>query len=369
LEIDRDADGALSRPSAAAAFTLQPVRFADLEGFAADDHLAAFRCFRIQAAAWRDRRELRVAIAASDSLRAVFGAALAAKIADAPTGRDFFTTHFVPHRIVPADGARGFVTGYYEPIVDGSLTQTAQFTTPLLARPDNLDWPYPDRAAIEDGAIAFHAKPLAWVADPIEAFMIHVQGSTRVHLPGGSELRLVYAGRNGHPYTSVGHLLIARGEIEPDDMSLASLKAWVRAHGQNPGQPGGALLRENKSYIFFAIAPELPPDAGPIGGAGVPLSPLRSIAVDRTLWSYGLPFWLDGKLAWETENATPFRRLMIAADTGTAIVGPARADIFFGSGEAAGARAGVIRQPSDFTVLLPRGLHERNAPDLAAAFG
>jgi membrane-bound lytic murein transglycosylase A len=357
------------RPSAAAAFALQPVRFADLEGFAADDHLAAFRCFEAQAAASRDRRELRGAIAASESLRAIFDAALVAKIADAAAARDFFTTHFVPRRIVPADGARGFVTGYYEPIVDGSLKQTAQFTTPLLARPDNLDKPYPDRAAIEGGAVALHTKPLAWVADPIEAFMIHVQGSARIRLPDGGELRLVYAGRSGHPYTSVGRLLIERSEIEPDDMSLASLKAWVRAHGQNPGEPGRALLQENRSYIFFAIAPPLPPDAGPIGGSGVPLSPLRSIAVDRTLWSYGLPFWLDGKLTWETVTATPFRRLTIAADTGSAIVGPARADIFFGSGEAAGVRAGAIRHPSDFTVLLPRGSHERNAPDAAAAFG
>ncbi len=137
-------------------------------------------------------------------------------------------------------------------------------------------------------------------------------------------------------------------------MSLAALKTWVRAQGQKPGQPGCNLLQQNKSYIFFDLAHDLPTESGPIGGAGLPLVALRAIAVDRTLWSYGLPFWLSGDLPWQSDEASPFRRLTIAQDTGSAILGAARADIFFGSGPAAGAYAGAIRHPCDFFVLLPR---------------
>jgi len=240
----------------AASFDLQPARFADLDGFAADDLLAAFASFLTLAEAGQiGRAPLRAAKAADASLQAIFHAACAATINDIAAAHDFFTRHFAPFRIVPADHARGLVTGYYEPILDGALTETAQFTAPLLARPNDLltRRPYPARAAIEAGAIAARTKPLAWVADPVEAFMIHVQGSARIRLADGRVLRLRYAGRNGQPYTSIGRLLIERGEIAPEAMSLAALKTWVRAQGQQPGESGRALLRENKSYIFFRL--------------------------------------------------------------------------------------------------------------------
>ncbi len=309
---------------------------------------------------------------ADAALTAVFAAATREKITDLAAARRFFTTHFTPHKIVPKDAARGFVTGYYEPVVAGSRVETAEFTTPLLARPDDLESrrPYPKRAAIEAGAIAAHTRPLVFVADPVEAFLIHVQGSARIRLPDGDEIRLVYAGRNGQPYTSIGRVLIESGAIAPEAMSLAAPKAWVRGNGQKAGEPGRVLLQRNKSYIFFELRSDFAPSAGPIGGAGLPLSPLRSIAVDRALWSYGLPFWLSGKFSWQSDEPSPFRRLMIAQDTGAAIVGPARADIFFGSGASAGERAGKIRHACDFVVLLPRGAHERgDAGNPAAAVG
>ncbi len=340
---------------------LAPVSFADLAGFEADDHLAAFRVFAAQAATnLNGQKPLRAAKPTDAALAAVFRAAVAAEVRDRETARDFFLAHFVPYRIQPSGSGRGFVTGYYEPVVAGSMVETKQFTTAILARPDDLDrrHPYPDRAAIEAGAIADNTRPLVWVEDPIEAFLIHVQGSARVILPDGVELRLVYAGRNGRPYTSIGRLLIESGAVAPEAMSLAALKTWVRAQGQKPGEPGRALLWQNESYIFFDLAHDLPPDSGPIGGAGLPLAALRSIAVDRTLWSYGLPFWLSGDLPWQSDEASPFRRLTIAQDTGSAILGAARADIFFGSGPAAGTRAGAIRHACDFFVLLPRSRHE-----------
>ncbi len=199
--------------------------------------------------------------------------------------------------------------------------------------------------------------PLVFLADPVEVFFAQVQGSARVALPDGGCLRLTYAGRNGHPYTSIGRILVETGEIPADSIGLESVKAWIRAKGQAPGAAGSALMLRNKSYVFFAQNAALSDAEGPIGGAGLSLMPLRSIAVDRQIWSYGLPFWLSAELPWQSPEPTPFRRLMIAGDTGSAILGPARADIFFGSGERAGARAGSIRHSCDFIVLLPRELN------------
>ena len=183
--------------------------------------------------------------------------------------------------------------------------------------------------------------------------MIHVQGSARISLEDGSEVRLTYAGRNGHPYTSIGRLLVERGEVPLADMSLETLKNWVRTAGQQFGRPGRALMQENKSFIFFEELACDEPNAGPIGGEGIPLTELRSMAVDRTIWPYGLPFWIEADLPWRSESPEPFRRLLVAQDTGSAIVGPARADLFFGTGARAGDLAGGIRHPADFVVLLP----------------
>jgi len=163
---------------------------------------------------------------------------------------------------------------------------------------------------------------------------------------------LIYDGRNGRPYTSIGRLLIEAGEIGEAEMSLARLKSWLRAAGVKPGERGRELMQRNDSYVFFRLADDA--GEGPIGGAGRPLTALRSIAVDRSLWCYGLPFYPVATLPWLSETPTPFARLMIAEDTGSAIVGPARADLFFGGGEAAGARAGSIRHEAEMFVLWPR---------------
>ena len=195
------------------------------------------------------------------------------------------------------------------------------------------------------------AAPIVWVRDAAEAFLIQVQGSAQVELADGRRARLAYDGRNGLPYTSIGKILIETGEIAEGDMSLKSLKAWLREDRER----GLAMMRRNRSFVFFRLVDDFDPDLGPIAGAGVALTPLRSIAIDRSLWAYGLPFWIDAQLPWIDETPRPFRRLMIAQDTGSAIVGPARADLFFGSGDKAGERAGAIRHNAGFAVLLPRG--------------
>lgn len=337
-----------------------PVRFSDLRDFASDDLSEAFTVFQQSCASIvESRAPLREAAPPSPALIAVCRRALALNRPDRFEARHFFEVNFRPFRASAAQGAAaGFFTGYYEPIVDGSLIRTAGFTAPVLAPPSGLaagsaHRRAPPRAAIEAGALDACAHTLVWLRDKVEVFMIQVQGSARVRLPDGGLLRLVYAGRNGWPYTSIGRMLIESGAIAEADLSLAALKAWIRAAGQAEGERGAALMQRNESYVFFRLDPALDAAAGPIGGAGLSLAPLRSLAVDRGVHPYGAPVWIDAGIPWRSGAPTPFRRLMIAQDTGSAIIGLARADIFFGSGDEAGARAGDIRHSGEFVVFLP----------------
>jgi membrane-bound lytic murein transglycosylase A len=334
-----------------------PLAFSDLPGFAADDHAEAFAVFqRCCAAIAQGRAPLRAGVAPSSTLTAICRRALALQAPGGDEARRFFEDHFRPFRANRAEGAgpAGFFTGYYEPVVEGSPTRTDGFTAPILSPPADLAaCGAPARAAIEAGALEGRAHPLLWLRDPIEVFMIQVQGSGRVRLADGRMLRLIYAGRNGLPYSSIGRILIETGAIKAEEMSLAALKAAVRAAGQAQGEAGAALMQRNESYVFFRIEPALDAREGPVGGAGLSLTPLRSLAVDRNIHAYGTPVWIDAEIPWRSSAPTPFRRLMIAQDTGSAIIGPARADIFFGSGDAAGARAGDIRHAGEFVVFLP----------------
>jgi membrane-bound lytic murein transglycosylase A len=356
----------------------EAVSFADLPGFAGDDHLAAFKVFQASCGAIvGDMPALRSAQPAPPALQKICQAALALAAPNESAARAFFETHFTPRRLAP-----GFFTGYFEPVAEGSLISAPGFSTPLLARPaglvsgapgqplpgldptlsagllsrDGTLMPAPDRAAIEAGALGAAAAPLVYVRDPAEAFFIHVQGSARVILRDGSMRRLVYAGRNGQPYTSIGRSLVEELGIPPADMGMAQLKDWIRSHGQEHGQAGALLMQRNRSYIFFGFDDSLPPDAGPIGGAGLSLTALRSLAIDRLIWPYGLPFFLDVTLPWRSESPEPFQRLMIGQDTGTAIVGLARGDIFLGTGAGAARRAGPVRHNGTLFVLWPRAL-------------
>ena len=349
----------------------EPVSFSALRGFEADDHLLALTLFRASCDA---PRPSRAALAPPPALPALCAAA--ASVTTRSQARAFFERNFTPRRIGPDNGA--FFTGYYEPVVEGSLVATSDFATPLYGPPPDLVGvtpgqtspgldpalsaarrlpdgrlvAMPDRAAIEAGALA--QAPLVFVRDPVEAFFVQVQGSARIRLSDGSLRRLVYAGRNGYPYTSIGKLLVDRLRIPPSEMGMAQLKAWIRANGQRSGDEGTALMRRNRSYVFFAFDATLPPQAGPIGGEGISLTPLRSLAIDRGAWPYGLPFYLDAVLPWQGVAPTPFRRLMVGQDTGSAIIGQARGDIFFGTGEEPARRAGAMRDHGTLFVLWPR---------------
>lgn len=336
--------------------TFKPARFADLAGFDADDHAAAFAVFQGSCAAIIEgRTPLREALAPDRALIEACRRALALRAPAGPEARHFFETNFQPFRAaLEGDARAGFFTGYYEPFVEGSLTRSAAFPIPLLSAPRDLaSHGAPARAAIEAGALADRADPIVWLRDKVEVFLIQGQGCARVRLPDGRRIRLTYAGRNGWPYRSIGRILIESGAIAPDAMSLAALKAWIRAHGQADGEPGAMLMQQNESYVFFTRGDEADAALGPIGGAGLALAPLRSLAVDRAIYPYGMPVWIDAAIRWRTGEAAPFQRLMIAQDTGSAIIGAARADIFFGGGEAAGALAGDVRHAGEFVVFLP----------------
>ncbi len=346
------------------------VAWSALTGFAGEDHLDALRVFRASCMA---PPPARPALRQPPDYAAT--CSRAATVAATPdAARAFFQENFTPRQVGAEGGA--FFTGYYEPVVEGSLVASTDYPTPLYGRPPDLVdltpgtttgldpalsaarrlpdgrvAPMPDRAAINAGALG--QQPLLYVREPVEAFFVQVQGSARIRLPDGSLRRLVYAGRNGYPYASIGKLLVDRLHIAPADMGMVQLKAWVRANGQRPGDAGTALMQENRSYIFFAFDDTLPAQAGPIGGEGISLTPLRSLAIDRKAWPYGLPFYLDAPPPPGQSDATALRRLMIGQDTGAAIVGASRGDLFFGTGEAAARRAGALRDHGTLFVLWP----------------
>mgnify|MGYP000692928387 CR=1 FL=1 len=286
--------------------------------------------------------------------------------------RRFFEKQFRPYRVAQ----KGFVTGYFEPELSASRFRTSEFPVPLHTKPEGLepvtddnrpeDWPaglshgrrvggklteMPDRGAIMDGALDHEQLELVWLANPVDAFFVHVQGSARLRFADGSAMRVGYAGKTGHPYTGIARLLVTRGEGTPEDFTMTGLRTWLAAH---PDQVE-PLLKENRSYIFFRKVEEISPDEGPLGAAGLPLTAGRSLAVDPTFLPYGALIFVASELDDPDSTNETFARLMVADDTGSAIKGPARGDIFTGSGADAGALAGEIRHAADFTVLVPEG--------------
>ena len=327
-----------------------------------------------------DLPPLRSGVPPPDSLHALARKALSLG-EDADRISRFFADHFRPMEVLAGAGAAdGFVTGYYEPEIEGSEIESQEFSVPVLSRPDDLidmrgvsapGWdphlegarrapdgrlePYPTRESIETGGLGRHSSPVVWLRDHVEVFFAQVQGSARIRLPDGTRKRLVYAGRNGRPYSSIGRILIRDGEIPADEMSLARCKSWLRANGLELGQRARNVLHANQSYVFFRLEEDADPQAGPVGAQGVPLSSLRSIAIDRTVWPYGTPVWVGADLSSAGLGDGPSGRLMIAQDTGSAIVGPARGDLYIGSGDRAGEIAGLVRHPARFFAFVPAG--------------
>lgn len=336
--------------AAAAQDEPRAVSFAELPGWAEEDAVAALAPFLGTCAV----------LAARDPARPLGGAGVLAALGGRPADWSLACAEaaavppdaartFLEHRFQPFAVGPGLLTGYYEPVLAGALSPDAARSAPLRGLPPPTEGePLPDRTAIEAGALDGLSPHLAYV-DPVDAFFLQIQGSGRVLLPDGGLLRLLYAGKNGHPYRAIGRVLIERGEIPREAMSMQAIRAWLAAA---PPEAARALLRENPSYVFFRRDDALRPDQGPPGTLGVPLTPGRSLAVDPAHVPLGAPVWI---VARDPVEGTPLRRLVHAQDTGGAIRGPARGDLFWGWGEAAAAKAGPMREAAEAFVLVPRG--------------
>lgn len=304
------------------------LNFSDLDGWESDDHNAALRVFR-NTCADLDAPDWRAVCAAAPT----FGNAKA-----------FFELLFRP--VLIEDGKDMMFTGYFEPELQGSRIPTARYRFPVYAKPPEVrnGTQWLSRREIEtSGAMVGRGLEIAWVDDPVELFFLQIQGSGRIRLPDGDALRVGYGGKNGHPYRSVGQELVRRGIYKPHQVSAQVIQNWVK---RNPVD-GAELLRHNPSYVFFRSVDQVPADKGPLGAMNRSITTLRSIAVDPAYTQLGAPVWI------EKQGKDPIHRLMIAQDTGSAIKGAQRADIFMGTGDDAGRAAGRLRDPGRMVVLLP----------------
>jgi membrane-bound lytic murein transglycosylase A len=340
---------------------VEGLSFAVLDGWKNDDHAAAFAAFL------KSCRAILNANKTMRSARPILGglfkacerAAVTAGELDRDRARTFFENNFKPVRVKPGGQDEGFFTGYYETEVDGSRFPSDEYTVPIYAAPaetvrrrQSKVFADLDRTKIEDGALAGKELEICYVKSPIDAFFAQIQGSTRVKLDSGKLLRLNYIASNGMPYTPIGKFLIERGIVSKEEMSMDKIREFMEA---NP-EEGKALRRKNRSFVFFQETPLNPTDEC-IGAQGVPLTAGRSLAVDKRIHVYGTPIWVEAELPIESEKPeTRFRRLLFAQDTGSAIVGPARADIYFGHGEEISHIAGRIKQNGQFVMLVPQNV-------------
>jgi membrane-bound lytic murein transglycosylase A len=357
---------------------LEPITWSEVGGWAGEDHRAAFATFLASCQPFLRVKRTTDERAVYKALWLLCRKARSVNPARARDARAFFEENFRPVRINRLGESQGFLTGYYEPVVQGSRFPNPEFHVPLYRRPRDLLAaghapgaagfpnkgvpvgrrddkgelvPYFDRGEIEAGALDGRGLEICWLRDPFDVLNIQIQGSGRVILEDGTLLRINYDAHNGHPYTAVGRILIERNLVAREEMSMQRIRDWMKA---NPDE-APKLRATNRSYVFFRIT-GLGSEREPPGAQGVPLTPGRSIAVDK-LHVYGTPFFIAADLPIESARpVTPFRRLMIAQDTGSAIIGPARADLYFGAGDAAGRVAGRIRHPGTFVMLLPRAL-------------
>ena len=358
---------------------VEPVSFTKLDGWKDDDHAAAFGAYL---------KSCRAILQGSKAIRAarpVYGGlynacvkaatlAAAGTVDRAQAGK-FFEDNFKPTRILPAvhsygyyTGADGFYTGYYEAEIAGSRVKTADYSVPLYRVPAKLAgkksrvFAQYDRTEIERGVLAGKGLEICWIKSPVDAFFAQIQGSTRVKLDDGKLLRLNYIASNGKPYTPVGRLLIDQGVYTPEEMSMDKIREYMEA---KPDE-GKALREKNRSFVFFSSV-QLGPTDECLGAQGIPLTPWRSLAVDPSIHVYGTPIWIDAKFPITGDQPQDsFQHLMFAQDTGSAIRGAARADIYFGHGEDTPHIAGRIKQFGKFVMLVPKDVSvSGSAPEVA----
>lgn len=313
--------------------TITPVSFRDLPGWENDDHGAAFDAFLKSCDAPKGKKHL-----SKDVWKPL------CKFAKSnPDPKEFFELMFQP--VVVGAASKTLFTGYYEPTIEGSRKRGGRYQTPIYRKPPELvpGQRWKTRGQIQAGALYGRGLEIAWLADPVEAFFLQIQGSGRISLPDGSSMRVGFAAKNGHKYSSVGQEMIRQGLMSKSKASAQNIKAFVR---KNPTK-GRELLAHNKSYVFFRELKKLKSTDGPLGAMGVSVTDLRTVAVDPRFNPLGMPVYID------KQGGDPLQRLMIAQDIGSAIKGPQRADIYFGTGNKAGSVAGRTKATGRMYLFLP----------------
>lgn len=356
---------------------LKPIEFTNITGWTEDDLDSALKAFHLSATEILEnghsfKRDARLGGTREDWVPVC---EIASKATDAHT---FFEKHFLALRVHDQERPEGLFTGYYEPETQGSLTQSKEYCVPIYAKPDDLvsftkfnsqssGFTYGrlengkavgfyTRQQIEDGALAGRGLEICYVKSWVDAFFIHVQGNGRVMLEDGRTIRLSYAAKNGRVYTSIGSVLMSRGIGTPESMSMQFLREWMV---KNPSHMRD-LLWSNDSFVFFRGTQIDDPHLGAIGAGKVNLTPRRSLAVDRTNWMFGTPLFIDTHEPNEAKSGPiPFRHLMIGQDTGTAIRGLVRGDVYWGWGDTAAHNAGHMKSKGAMTALLPKTLAHR----------
>lgn len=353
---------------------LKLASFDEISGWLKDDHEKAREAFKrsyveMKTTAHGFKREAEYGGTLDDWL-SVPEAAL-----ETTDARQFFETHFVPFHVKDPVRPEGLFTGYYEPEAEGSLEKTDIYQVPIYRRPPELvaikeidrnpsglaygkilnghAEAFFTREEVESGALAGRGLEIVWLKSWVDAFFIHIQGSGRIRLEDGRIIRLAYAAKNGQPYTGIGGVLLKQGVATPQTMSMQVLREWMALHPHE----ARALMWTNKSFIFFREINVPDSTLGALGAQQVHLTPYRSLAVDRSIWMFGTPIWLDTTTPPESPNGSqPFRHLMVAQDTGTAIKGHVRGDVYWGWGEDAAQIAGNMKSPGRMTVLLPHAV-------------
>jgi peptidoglycan lytic transglycosylase A len=339
-----------------------PVEWSSLDSWESDNHGDAWAgflksCQKLSHQQWQEVCDL---------------AKISGDLSDSEA-REFFEAHFEVRPVYAKDGETlGLITGYYEPLLQGSWEQSEEYQYPLYGVPEDLlvvdlgtvypqlkgmrlrgklvgnkVVPYHDRAQLYDDQELLRGAEILWVNSPVDLFFLHVQGSGMVELVDGSIAAVGFAEQNGHPYQSIGRVLIDIGELQQDEVTLFTIRDWLKSNPDRLNE----VLSKNPSYVFFQLR-----DAqtdGPVGSLNVTLTPRRSIAVDRNVIPLGAPVWLQTTLP--NEEQSPLNQLMLAQDTGGAIKGHVRADVFWGRGGEAEKMAGLMKQPGELFVLLPRG--------------
>jgi membrane-bound lytic murein transglycosylase A len=363
-------------------FSIDEVSFRDLPGWREDDPSELFAAMGTILSHLRNAKPYRTGAlgVTAGELVSLLEAAEGLEADSPEQARRFFETNCVAFKISLAQGKSGFVTAFYEPELEVSSTPDEVWRYPIYRRPpelvdigddnrpsgfdptyafgrqgkDGISY-FPDRRAIDEGYLQGRGLEIAWAKSKVDLFFVHVQGAARLLFRNGEVKRITYAAKAGHPFSPIGRLLLDRGKLDPKTVSMQTIRKWLADHSDDVD----GVLWHNRSYIFFREADVAKDDMGPIAAAKVPLVAGRALAVDRLIHTFGLPFFIHAPSLTHLDDGKPFARLMLALDTGSAIVGPARGDIFTGSGFEAGELAGTVRNDADFYILLPRVAAER----------